>query len=305
MPHTASSSRKADCLEPGEDPNDWNTQHGNVRDLRAFSDAHRAVARISEIYGSGCQLLRRHFERFVAGERGLPKIDACYPYMGIDVVSSARRGRHRLSYGAVPAPGTYGTTLTQPRLFHSYYLEQIRLLLENHGGPVLVGISDRQIPLTFAFESLAAELEAEEVPRLADMFHLPELAEIDDRIANGTARSGNGLPRPLALFGAERVDFSLSRLRHYTGTAPGVLPAFRSVHELPALCRRVHRLRKGRGSERRDLPRLRRAGERDHLESAGRDPGPGRTRRRSGCRRCRPTIWSPNSTWGSLWSTSA
>ena len=128
--------------------------------------------------------------------------------------------RSGLAYGAVSEPGIYGTTVTQPALFRSYYLEQLRLLMENHGGPIQVGISDRQIPLTFAMESLTADLNADEVPLLADMFHLPDLSRIDDSIANGTRRTTPDKVKPLALFGAERVDLSLSRLRHYTGTSP-------------------------------------------------------------------------------------
>ena len=43
---------------------------------------------------------------------------------------------------------------------------------------------------------------------------------IDDAIANGTFRPQPGTPKPLALFTAERVDYSLERLHHYTATAP-------------------------------------------------------------------------------------
>jgi AMP nucleosidase len=43
---------------------------------------------------------------------------------------------------------------------------------------------------------------------------------MDDGIANGTYEVRGGAPRPLALFTAPRVDYSLHRLRHYTGTSP-------------------------------------------------------------------------------------
>ena len=43
---------------------------------------------------------------------------------------------------------------------------------------------------------------------------------MDDGIANGTFVTAPGQPRPLALFTAPRVDYSLHRLRHYTGTDP-------------------------------------------------------------------------------------
>jgi AMP nucleosidase len=43
---------------------------------------------------------------------------------------------------------------------------------------------------------------------------------MDDGIANGTHVPRSGEAQPLALFTAPRVDYSLQRLRHYTGTAP-------------------------------------------------------------------------------------
>jgi len=43
---------------------------------------------------------------------------------------------------------------------------------------------------------------------------------MDDGIANGTWAPRQGEAQPLSLFTAPRVDYSLHRLRHYTGTAP-------------------------------------------------------------------------------------
>jgi len=197
-----------------------NLAYGAIRDQQSFDDPKAAVARIAEIYADGCTLLRQHFERFAAGEQDLDKVDACYPYLSIEVPSVTGQRLGSMSYGSVAEPGLYGTTITRPTLLRGYYIEQIRLLMENHGVPVQVGISNRQIPLTFAMEQLTSDLDAEEVPRLADMFHLPDLALIDDAIADGTWRGGDDEAKPLSLFPAERVDYSLSRLRHYSGTAP-------------------------------------------------------------------------------------
>jgi len=55
---------------------------------------------------------------------------------------------------------------------------------------------------------------------MRDLFDLPDLAAMDDGIANGTHEPGPGEAHPLALFTAARVDYSLHRLRHYSGTAP-------------------------------------------------------------------------------------
>ena len=55
---------------------------------------------------------------------------------------------------------------------------------------------------------------------LRDVFDTPDLAAMDDAIANGTLQRLPGAPEPLALFRAARVDYSLHRLYHYTGTEP-------------------------------------------------------------------------------------
>jgi AMP nucleosidase len=73
---------------------------------------------------------------------------------------------------------------------------------------------------------------------MRDLFDLPDLGAMDDGIANGTHEPRPGEPLPLSLFTAPRVDYSLHRLRHYTGTARA-LPELRAVHQLPVLHRRV------------------------------------------------------------------
>ena len=55
---------------------------------------------------------------------------------------------------------------------------------------------------------------------LRDVFDTPDLAAMDDAIANGTLPRLPDAPEPLALFRAARVDYSLHRLFHYTGTDP-------------------------------------------------------------------------------------
>ncbi|HOC66726.1 MAG TPA: DUF1743 domain-containing protein, partial [Methanothrix soehngenii] len=126
-------------------------------------------------------------------------------------------------HGFVAGPGVFETTLTRPDLFADYYLEQFRLLVENHGVALQVGSSTQPIPVHFALpehDYLEGHLGPERRRLLRDHFDLPDLAAMDDGIANGTFEPGPRDPQPLALFTAPRVDYSLQRLRHYTGTAP-------------------------------------------------------------------------------------
>jgi AMP nucleosidase len=84
---------------------------------------------------------------------------------------------------------------------------------------IYVGKSRTPIPLTFAVERAASQMDAEQRFRLAERFPLPRLDAAHDTIVDGGKWLGPG-SAPLSLFSAERVDFSLHRLRHYSGTDP-------------------------------------------------------------------------------------
>ena len=196
--------------------------HGRTRDLEPFTGAEAAFERVVALYEEAVQTVRGRVTAIVEGRsdaaEGPP---ACYPYVGITVPPGpGRPSQSGLSYGALHAAGSYGATITRPALFRSYYLKQFELLLENHAGPLMVGVSERPIPLTFVTEGLEAGLTAEQVEELPIRFPMPDLSRIDDAIANGTFAARPGEPKPLALFSAARVDYSLTRLRHYTATSP-------------------------------------------------------------------------------------
>jgi AMP nucleosidase len=128
-----------------------------------------------------------------------------------------------LSFGFVAEPGRYETTLTRPDLYADYYLEQFRLLLQNHKVVLEIGTSTQPIPIHFSFaehDHVEGNMSAERRALMRDVFDLPDLASMDDGIANGTFEPKAGEAMPLSLFTAPRVDYSLHRLRHYTGTAP-------------------------------------------------------------------------------------
>ncbi len=188
----------------------------------SFTDPAAALAQVRAIYDGSIAHLRAALADFVAGGTNTARVRGCYPFVRVHTDTVARADS-RLSYGFVAGPGTYETTLTRPDLFSNYYLEQFRLLLKNHHISLEVGTSTQPIPVHFSFaenDHIEGNLSAERRLLMRDLFDLPDLNAMDDGIANGTFESGPGEPHPLALFTAPRVDYSLHRLRHYTGTAP-------------------------------------------------------------------------------------
>jgi AMP nucleosidase len=149
-------------------------------------------------------------------------VRACYPYVRVETTSFVQVDS-RLSFGHVSDPGVHVATITQPVLFRNYLEQQIGLIIGNHGAPVEIGVSDTPIPVHFAVSG-DPELQ---VPQqgaagftLRDYFDVPDLGTTSDDIVNGTFQPGPAGEMPLAPFTAQRVDYSLARLAHYTATDP-------------------------------------------------------------------------------------
>ena len=191
-----------------------------------FSDADAALAQVMRIYDGSIAHLRQAMQDFVAGHEFHTHVRACYPLVRLQTETVSRKNGAEgagLSYGFVEGPGRFETTLTRPDLFANYYREQFKLLLQNHGVELEVGTSAQPIPVHFSFaenDHIEGTMDAARRARMRDVFDLPDLAAMDDGISNGTFEARAGEPQPLSLFTAPRVDYSLHRLRHYTGTLP-------------------------------------------------------------------------------------
>lgn len=187
-----------------------------------FDDPKKAVARLSELYDAGVDFLCGAFNDAIASGHPGARFRAYYPEIRIETTTFAKVDS-RLSFGHVPAPGTYATTITRPDLFSDYLQQQIQLLLENHGVPVRVGLSDTPIPIHFAVAArsdIAVPQEGAASFILRDVFDVPDLTSTNDDIVNGTAVPAADGAHPLAPFTAQRIDYSLARLAHYTATDP-------------------------------------------------------------------------------------
>ncbi|MCB1531485.1 MAG: AMP nucleosidase [Alphaproteobacteria bacterium] len=189
---------------------------------KRFKDPQKAVEFVAQIYDAHTEFLRAQFQAFGHGQiKAGQRVSACYPYVRV-ATQVANRADTRLSYGFVPRAGVYETTLTEPAIFKEYYFEQFRQLIKNHDVPLEIGVSDTPIPIHFALGSdfhLEGDLSADQVAQLPDIFDVPNLDIMDDQIANYTHKVRLGAASPLALFTAPRVDISLQRLKHYTGTS--------------------------------------------------------------------------------------
>ncbi|OOY04833.1 AMP nucleosidase [Thioclava sp. F28-4] len=186
----------------------------------SFTDAAEAVARLEALYDEATAFLLEKFNETLESKTARNRFRAFYPEVRISV-SSHIKADSRLSFGHVALPGTYTATITRPDLFRNYLTQQLGLLIKNHNIPVTIGPSDTPIPVHFA---VAAHPEVT-VPQegvldfsLRDVFDVPDLAGMNDDIVNGMAGPNPDGSGHLAPFTAQRVDYSLARLSHYTAT---------------------------------------------------------------------------------------
>ena len=186
-----------------------------------FMDATAAVDRLTELYTQATGFLRENFVQVLESAPEDTRIRAFYPQVSFRTSSYAQVDS-RLSFGHVSSPGTFAATITRPDLFRHYLIQQIGLLIENHDQPVIIGTSDTPIPVHFAVSGETASSVPQEGAAdftLRDIFDVPDLSTTNDDIVNGTYIPVDGV-RPLAPFTAQRVDYSLARLAHYTATDP-------------------------------------------------------------------------------------
>ena len=88
--------------------------HGGIADLKTFTDADAALARINEIYSKGTAAVRARLAAFTSKKAGPRGGHPCYPYVGITITPDEINLRGDRSFGKLPGAGTFGTTLTRP-----------------------------------------------------------------------------------------------------------------------------------------------------------------------------------------------
>jgi len=185
-----------------------------------FRDPKAAVTRLEELYSQATEFLCKAFSEAFTQDAPQVRYRAFYPEIRITTTSFASIDS-RLSFGHVAEPGTYATTITRPDLFRSYLEQQIGLLIENHGVDVQIGPSTTPMPVHFAVandDNVVVPQEGAAPFTLRDVFDVPDLSTTNDEIVNGYGFQYPDGAGPLAPFTAQRVDYSLARLSHYTAT---------------------------------------------------------------------------------------
>ncbi len=188
-----------------------------------MTTASQIVADLDQLYRAAVDRLQAALTAYLAdGARPDPasRTDGSFAYPEIRVRYRGGDGRPApmRSFGRLVSPGEYRISVTKPALFADYLAEQLTLLIEDYGVMVEAVPGRQEIPFPYVLDpGHALSLDEVSAAELARWFPATELQQIGDEVADGLWISIDGT-RPLALFDALRTDFSLARLRHYTGT---------------------------------------------------------------------------------------
>lgn len=122
------------------------------------------------------------------------------------------------AYARFVKKGDYTITVTQPELFRAYLVDQLSILQQDYDVSFAVRPSQIEIPYPFVIDGSDLVLDRSISSSLAAHFPITDLSHISDDITDGLYQLTDTMP--LSHFDALRVDFSLARLKHYTGTPP-------------------------------------------------------------------------------------
>lgn len=194
-------------------------------DLVACKTPQEAVDRLIALYDEAHKLIADRFDRYLADDDNLePNADrgtgGFYPYLCAVVPAESAPQTSKLALGQISSNSVHGATITQPALFADYLKAQITRTIERYAAKIYVGKSRTPIPLTFALEKATALLTPDKRRKLQHHFHTPNLVATNDDIVDGEFILKRHGAMPLSLFTAERIDYSLHRIQHYTATRP-------------------------------------------------------------------------------------
>lgn len=179
-----------------------------------------AIRELGRLYNGAVEDLNTAFGAYAETGKGPSGPKPTYPYLLLRIGQRHAGEVNFSGFVSIRGAGWYGTTITSPDIFESYLLDQLNRVETVNEVEYYVGPSDTPIPLAFAIDPSSFELTTERSAAIGRHFALPDLSHINDDLADGVMERASDEPYPLALFSALRTDYSLQRLRHYSGTSP-------------------------------------------------------------------------------------
>ena len=180
-----------------------------------------AVALLEKLYAEQIEITAARFRRYATSKLANDdRQQGLYPQISVQIPADQATETSHLTSGHLADINTYCTTITEPKLYRKYLLDQLQRIARTFTAKIWVELSDTPIPLAFALEDAGAGLDRAKKEKLPNYFHTPNLVKTNDEIVDGGQIFQGEEASALALFTAERVDYSLHRIRHYCATDP-------------------------------------------------------------------------------------
>lgn len=192
-----------------------------VQQESEVASPEEAVARLIALYEEQIRKIHARFQRFADDTLNADDQDhGCYPSLSVEVPPEKATLTSSLALGKISEQHLFCAAITNPKLMEAYLIRQLTKIKQAYSATIRVGLSNRPIPLSFALEAATANLIPSQRDRLQQHFFMPNLVATNDDIVDGKTILDRSGPLPLSLFTAERTDYSLNRIRHYTATEP-------------------------------------------------------------------------------------
>ena len=176
-----------------------------MTDLQHVHSVNEAVARLSELYDSSCELARH---ALASGDHDAYR-HVVYPKITVHVRQWTPIDRSE-PFGYVDQEGRYSAVISKPWLIRGYLTEQLTRLTNNYPCDIYVGQSDERIPPEYIRGITEIPQDRGDIPR-------PTLDAVHDGIVDGAWKAFHGKEKPLFHFGPQRFDIACARIEHYTG----------------------------------------------------------------------------------------
>jgi AMP nucleosidase len=183
--------------------------------------ASQALDQLEALYNGAVAALREAIKDFI-NDGTLPDEKTrvaglfTYPQLRVSWDGTPPANPRPRAFGRFTHSGSYTTTITRPELFRHYLEDQLTLLEGDYSAVIEVAPSTLEIPFPYVIDGSDLALDRSMSAGIAKHFPTTELSQIGDETADGLFHAGHTFP--LSHFDALRTDFSLARLRHYTGT---------------------------------------------------------------------------------------
>lgn len=197
----------------GKPPHFFNTlnRHNSIDDV---------MQSLHNLYNTATTALNEAFSTFAkTGERS-DQTPITYPYLLLNIRKRKAGIPMPSGFVSIRGMGWYASSITSPDIFENYLRDQLAHVDDAYEVDYYTGYCDDTIPVAFAIDPSSFKTSKENTRKISDFFPVPDLNLIHDDLADGVHDQNPDQPYPLNLFSAVRTDYSLQRLRHYTGTSP-------------------------------------------------------------------------------------